>query len=189
MLSMHPTLARMRCGSIAYSLHRTQMRDHSWHHPAIGRLADTYARVSPKLAHRPGATLPTRAHAWLLKRSKGRLGKRFLGAPVLVLRTTGRKSGEPREAPMFFVRHGDGWAVVASNAASKKPPAWFLNLEANPQAEVLQDGGEHPVTCRRATPDEERELWPRFVEVYRGYDHYKEIATRELPVVILERRA
>jgi deazaflavin-dependent oxidoreductase (nitroreductase family) len=154
----------------------------------VGRAADLYAKLSPRLAHRPGTALPTRAHAWIFKRSKGRLGKRFFGAPVLVLRTTGRKSGEPRESPMFFIRHGEGWAVVASNAASKRPPAWFLNLQADPAVSVLVDGDDHSATAREATPDETTELWPRFVEIYRGYDHYKELAKRELPVVILEPR-
>src|ERR671917_1859826 len=130
MVSMAPTLPRVRCGSVAYLLQRTQARRPEWHDPAIGRMGDIYARVSPKFAHRRGTALPTRAHAWLLRRSKGRLGRRLFGAPVLVLRTIGRKSGEPREAPMFYLRDGDGYAVVASNAASKKPPAWFLNLQA-----------------------------------------------------------
>jgi F420H(2)-dependent quinone reductase len=170
-------------------LQRTQAPGPAWHDAAIGRAADIYARLSPKLAHRPGASLPTQAHAWIFRRTKGRVGKRFFGAPVLVLRTTGRKSGEPREAPMFFIRHGEGWAVVASNAASKRPPAWFLNLKADPSATVIVGGGEHGVSCREASSDEASELWPRFVEIYRGYDHYKEIATRELPVVILEPRA
>ena len=154
----------------------------------MGRAADLYARVSPKLAHRPGTSLPTRAHAWLFKRSKGRLGKRFFGAPVLVLRTTGRKSGEPRESPMFYIRHGDGWAVVASNAASKRPPAWFLNLQASGDVHVLVDGDDRPARAREASAAETDELWPRFVEIYRGYDHYKELAQRKLPVVILEPR-
>ena len=160
----------------------------AWHHQAIGRAADIYARISPHLAGRRGTALPTRAHAWLVRRTKGRLGSRFLGAPVLVLRTTGRRSGAPREAPMFYVRHGDGWAVVASNAASERMPAWFHNLQATSEAQVLVGGKEHAVRGRRAGADEERELWPRFVEIYRGYDHYKKIATRELPVVILEPR-
>jgi deazaflavin-dependent oxidoreductase (nitroreductase family) len=137
---------------------------------------------------RRGTVAPTRAHAWILRRSRGRVGRRFLGAPVLVLRTTGRRSGEPREAPMFYLEHGDGWAVVASNAASKRMPAWFHNLQADADAEALVDGGWHPVRGRRATDAEEQELWPRFVEIYRGYDHYRAIATRELPVVVLERR-
>jgi deazaflavin-dependent oxidoreductase (nitroreductase family) len=155
----------------------------------MSRIADAYARVSPRLAHRPGTSAATRAHAWVLRRTRGRVGRRFLGADVLVLRTTGRRSGEPRESPMFFLRHGDGgFAVVASNAASTKPPAWWLNLQALPDSEALVGGETVPVAARRATLEEERELWPRFVAMYRGYDHYKEIATREMPVVVLEPR-
>lgn len=154
----------------------------------MSRVADAYARISPRLAGRPGTTLPTRAHAWLLRRSGGRLGRRFLGGDVLVLRTVGRRSGQQRDAPMFFLRHGDGFAVVASNAASKNPPAWWLNLQARPEAEVFVNGRSQPVHARVASPDEVPQLWPRFVSMYRGYDHYKEIATRELPVVVLEPR-
>jgi F420H(2)-dependent quinone reductase len=155
----------------------------------VARLADAYARVSPRLAHRPGSSTFTRAHAWLLARSNGRLGKRFMGADVLVLRTTGRRSGDPREAPMFYLPHAEGFAVVASNAASVKPPAWWLNLQAKPEAEAYEGGEWHPVRARRATPAEVEQLWPRFAAMYRGYDHYREIATRELPVVVLEPRA
>jgi deazaflavin-dependent oxidoreductase (nitroreductase family) len=132
--------------------------------------------------------LPTRAHAWIVRRSGGRLGRRFLGAPVIVLRTTGRRSGEQRDAPIFYVSHGDCWAVVASNAASERHPAWYLNLEAKPEADVFVEGGWHAVRARRAAEAEVEELWPRFVEVYRGYDHYRTLATREFPVMVLERR-
>jgi deazaflavin-dependent oxidoreductase (nitroreductase family) len=155
----------------------------------MSRIADAYARVSPRLAHGPGSTAATRAHAWLLRRTRGRLGRRFLGADVLVLQTVGRRSGVQRESPMFYLRHGDGgFAVVASNAASERPPAWWLNLQAQPEAEALVDGETVPVTARRATPEEERELWPRFVAMYSGYDHYKELATRDMPTVMLEPR-
>ncbi|HEY0630913.1 MAG TPA: nitroreductase family deazaflavin-dependent oxidoreductase [Thermoleophilaceae bacterium] len=154
----------------------------------MSRLADAYARLSPRFAHRPGTAAASRAHAWLLRRSGGRIGKRFMGADVLVLRTVGRRSGEPRESPMFYVRHGDGFAVVASNAASKRPPAWWLNLRATPDAEAVVGGGWQRVRAREATEAERSELWPRFVAMYRGYDHYREIATREMPVVVLEPR-
>jgi deazaflavin-dependent oxidoreductase (nitroreductase family) len=150
--------------------------------------ADLYARISPLLAGRPGSALPTRAHAWLLRRSSGRLGRRFLGADVLVLRTTGRHSGKPRDTPVFFIQADQGFAVVASNAASQRPPAWWLNLQADPEAEVFVDGRSHEVRAREASAEEAQALWPRFVAVYRGYDHYRSIATRELPVVILEPR-
>ena len=154
----------------------------------MSRLADAYARLSPRFAHRPGTALASRAHAWLLRRSHGRLGRRFLGADVLVLRTVGRKSGKPREAPMFYVPHGDCYAVVASNAASERPPAWWLNLQAAPDAEATVDGRWRRVHAREANEAEREELWPRFVAMYRGYDHYKEIASREMPVVVLEPR-
>ena len=154
----------------------------------MSRWAGFYARVSPRLAHRPGSTLPTRAHGWLVRRSGGRLGRRFLGVDVLVLRTVGRRSGAQRESPLFYLRHADGFAVVASNAASQRPPAWWLNLQAAPDAEVLVDGSWHAVRAREATAEEAEALWPRFADVYVGYEHYREIATRDIPVVVLEAR-
>ena len=150
------------------------------------RSAGFFARISPRLAGRPGSARVTRAHAALLRRSGGRLGKRFLGAEVLVLRTRGRRSGKKRDAPVFFVSHGDAFAVVASNGASPKPPAWWLNLQSEPEADALVQGSWRPVRGRRATEAEAEALWPRLVEVYRGYEQYRAIATRELPVVVLE---
>jgi deazaflavin-dependent oxidoreductase (nitroreductase family) len=154
----------------------------------VPKAADFYARISPHLAHRPGARSASRAHAWLVRRSGGRLGGRLLGANVVVVRTTGRRSGQPRESPVFFVHHGDAVAVVASNAASKQFPAWWLNLQANADADALLGGSWRLVRARRATAEEAAELWPKFVAAYPGYDHYKSIATRELPVVLLEPR-
>jgi deazaflavin-dependent oxidoreductase (nitroreductase family) len=155
----------------------------------MSRLADAYARISPRLAHRPGSAAFSRTHALLLRLTRGRVGRRFMGGDVLVLRTVGRRSGKPREAPMFYVPYRDGYAVVASNAASERPPAWWLNLQARPEAEATVGDGWRPVRAREASPAERDELWPLFVDMYRGYDHYKEIARREMPVVVLEPRA
>ncbi len=145
------------------------------------------ARLTPYLAHRPGTALATQAHAWIVRHTGGRLGGRALGAEVLVLRTLGRRSGQWRDAPVFFVPCGDGFAIVASNAASTRPPAWWFNLQAHPDADVLVRGRTYSVRARAATETEIAELWPRLVEVYSGYEHYRSIATRELPVVILDR--
>jgi deazaflavin-dependent oxidoreductase (nitroreductase family) len=112
-----------------------------------------------------------------------------MGGDVLVLRTVGRRSGKPREAPMFYVPYRDGFAVVASNAASARVPAWWLNLLAQPEADATVGDGWRAVHAREASAAERAELWPRFVAMYRGYDHYKEIATREMPVVLLEPRS
>ncbi len=154
----------------------------------MSRAADFYARLSPYLAHRPGSALATQAHAWVVRRTGGRLGGRALGADILVLRTTGRRSGQRRDAPVFFVPRGDGFAIVASNAASARPPAWWFNLQDDPDADALVHGRTYPVRARGATGEEVAELWPRLVELYSGYDHYRSIAARELPVVILEPR-
>jgi deazaflavin-dependent oxidoreductase (nitroreductase family) len=150
-------------------------------------VADFYARLTPYLAHRPGTARATQVHAWIVRRTGGRLGGRALGADVLVLRTLGRRSGQWRDAPVFFVPRDDGFAVVASNAASARPPAWWLNLQDHPDADALVRGRTHPVRARPATGEEITELWPRLVELYSGYEHYRSIATRELPVVILDR--
>jgi deazaflavin-dependent oxidoreductase (nitroreductase family) len=154
----------------------------------MSRAAEIWAQLSGRVSDRPRSTLFGRTHAWLLRRSRGRLGKRFLGIEVLVLRTTGRRSGSPRESPMFFVEHGDGFAVVASNAAAEKPPSWWLNLRAHPDAEALVAGSWRPVRGRLATATEAAALWPRLDEIYSGYEHYREITTRELPVIVLEPR-
>jgi deazaflavin-dependent oxidoreductase (nitroreductase family) len=153
-------------------------------------IADIYAKISPHLADKPGAGAATRLHARLLRATRGRISGRVLGvqSDVLVLRTTGRRSGKPRESPMFCLPHGEGYAVVASNGAAKHTPSWWHNLQDQPQAEAFVRGASHPVRARAATEQEVSELWPRFVALYSGYEHYKSIATRELPVVILEPR-
>lgn len=149
-------------------------------------LADLYARVSPHLAHRPGSAAFTKAHAWMLRRGWGR---RFVGVPVLVLRTTGRRSGEPRDAPLMYVGHGDAFAVSPANAASSRTPAWWLNLQAEPRAIVFVEGRETPVNGRLATEDERAAAYPRLKAQYRGIERYEEIRGREFPVVILEPRS
>ena len=150
-------------------------------------LARAYARISPRLAHGPGSAAVTKAHAALIRRTNGRFGTRFFGGGrLLVLRTTGRRSGQPRESPMLFHDDGDALVVCAANGASRRPPAWWLNLQAEPRAEALVRGRWRRVRARKATDEERRRLWPRLQETYEGHDHYLAIATRELPVVLLE---
>jgi deazaflavin-dependent oxidoreductase (nitroreductase family) len=154
----------------------------------MSSLADVFARISPYLAHRPGSARATQAHAWLMRRTGGRLGGSALGTEFLVLRTIGRRSGRPRDAPLLFLPHGNSFVIVASNAASERPPAWWFNLQDRPDAEALVHGCTHLVRGRAASAEEIAELWSQLVAVYSGYDHYKSIARRELPVVILEPR-
>jgi deazaflavin-dependent oxidoreductase (nitroreductase family) len=152
----------------------------------MSSVADVFARISPYLAHQPGSARATQAHAWLMRRTGGRIGGSAAGTEFLVLRTIGRRSGQPRDAPLLFLPYGDGFVIVASNAASERPPAWWFNLKDTPDAEAFVHGRTHMVRARAATAEEIAKLWSQLVEVYSGYDHYKSIARRELPVVILE---
>ena len=86
------------------------------------------------------------------------------------------------------VEHGDGYAVVASNGASPRPPAWWLNLQAHRDCQALVAGRWRALHAREATDDEAADRWPRLNATHVGFEHYREIATRDLPVVILEPR-
>ena len=136
------------------------------------------------------ATRVTRLHARMLRLSGGRLKRSFLfaaGQPVLAITTIGRKSGDARSTVIACMPDGDDLVVVPSNAGQDRPPAWWLNLRANPRAEVDFRGEHRVVRARRASAEEESRLWPRILEQYSGFEQYRRMASREIPVVILER--
>ena len=136
------------------------------------------------------ATRVTRLHARMLRLSGGRLKRSFLfagGQPVLAITTIGRKSGDARSTVIACMPDGDDLVVVPSNAGQDRPPAWWLNLRANPRAEVDFRGEHRVVRARRASGEEERRLWPRVLEQYSGFEQYRRMTDREIPVVILER--
>jgi deazaflavin-dependent oxidoreductase (nitroreductase family) len=123
-------------------------------------------------------------HAFRL--SKGRLGGRFLGgAPVLLLTTIGRKSGQRRTAPVLYLADGDRFVVVASKGGFSHHPLWYKNLQSNPSVEVELGGECKKMTAKRASDAEKRALWPRLVAMYRDFDDYQARTRREIPVVIL----
>ncbi|WP_444662799.1 nitroreductase/quinone reductase family protein [Cellulomonas sp. CW35] len=106
--------------------------------------------------------------------------------PQLVLTTTGRRSGEPREVVLLHVRHEGSWVVLASNWGQAHHPAWALNLLADPRARVTVDGRTHDVTARLATPDESRVLLPRLRATWPGYEAYEQRAGRDLHLFVLD---
>jgi len=123
--------------------------------------------------------------------SGGRLKRSFLfagGQPVLALTTTGRKSGAARSTVIACMPDRDNLVVVPSYAGLDRPPAWWLNLQANPQAEVDFRGEHRVVRARRASAEEERRLWPRILEQYSGFEEYRRMTERVIPVVILEQQ-
>jgi F420H(2)-dependent quinone reductase len=151
---------------------------------------NVYPRLSNWMVRRiPGfARLSSRNHARLVRLSRGRLGKRFLGAPMLLLRTTGRRSGKMRETPALFLSDGGRYVVVASNAASPRTPGWYYNLIAAGGGEVVIGGRSEAVSAEVASGAEQQRLLALFNDLYGGLAHYQQVAEREMPVVVLTPR-
>jgi deazaflavin-dependent oxidoreductase (nitroreductase family) len=109
------------------------------------------------------------------------------GSTVALLTTTGRKSGEERTTPLIYGKHGEDHMVVASKGGADEPPAWYLNLQENPEAELQVKADRFKVTARDATPEEKPELWQEMASQWPDYDEYQKQTDREIPVVVLER--
>lgn len=106
---------------------------------------------------------------------------------ILLLGTTGRKSGKPRLHALIYREHGDAYLVVASKGGAPEAPEWFLNLEADPDVTVQIKGERFPARARVATPQEKPTMWASMVEVWPDYEGYQAKTDREIPVVVLER--
>jgi deazaflavin-dependent oxidoreductase (nitroreductase family) len=106
---------------------------------------------------------------------------------ILILTTTGRRSGQPRKHALIYRPHGDSYLVVASKGGADAPPAWYVNLQADPDVEVQIKGEKFAARARTATPEEKPQLWREMVEVWPDYEEYQKKTSREIPVVVLER--
>jgi deazaflavin-dependent oxidoreductase (nitroreductase family) len=131
----------------------------------------------------------TKATNWAYRASGGRVGGRFLrGAPVMLLTTTGRRTGQPRTAPLIYLEDGDNLVTVASKGGSAKHPLWYRNLRAHPDVEVQIGAGKRKLRARVASAEEKDRLWPRLTTLYPDYDDYQARTDRDIPVVVLEPR-
>ena len=116
---------------------------------------------------------------------RGYIWKR--GTEILLLTTTGRKSGEPRTTPLIH-RVDDGrWIIVASKGGTPDHPDWFKNLSENPEIEIQVKADRIPVKATVAEGAERERLWQLMTEVWPDYDAYQGNTDREIPVVVLER--
>jgi deazaflavin-dependent oxidoreductase (nitroreductase family) len=119
----------------------------------------------------------------------GEEGHEWRGTTTLILSTKGRKTGETRKNPLIYQEHDGDYLVVASKGGWDKPPAWYLNLEANPDVDVQVKGDRFEARARTATPDEKPEMWKKMAATWPAYDEYQEKTDREIPVVVLERKS
>ena len=129
-------------------------------------------------------------HVRRYRETDGEVGHDWQGTITLLLTTTGRNSGEERTTPLIYQPVGvDAYAIVASKGGSDQPPAWYRNLEADPNVEVQIKGDRFAAMARTATPDEKPDLWKTMAATWPAYDDYQRRTEREIPVVVLERAA
>lgn len=150
-------------------------------HRAVAALLHTAGRL-------PGRRPFVAAHAVLYRRTRGLAGRRWFGAPVLVLDVVGRKTGRLRPTPLIYLPQPGGYVVTAANAGNDCEPQWWRNLRAAGTGVVHVDGRSEPVYARLAEAPERDELWAALVAAYPAVGEYGRYTDRVFPVVVLERR-
>src|ERR1700678_4357997 len=138
-----------------------------------------------------------RFHRYIYEKSDGRVGKHSNRVPALLITTTGRRSGEPRTNGLTYCRDRGDYIVVASNGGSDRPPAWLLNLQADPRVTVRVGRQVVAATARVVSAEEQAQLWPWASGTTGGmprlfhpgvsgrYDVYQRHTQRRIPVVII----
>jgi deazaflavin-dependent oxidoreductase (nitroreductase family) len=126
-------------------------------------------------------------HVDRYRQTDGEEGHEWQGTTVLILTTTGRRSGEERSTPLIYGTHGDDYIVVASKGGAPEHPAWYLNLTETPDVDVQVKGDRFRARARTATAQERPELWSTMTKCWPAYDEYQTKTDREIPVVVLER--
>lgn len=155
---------------------------------AVCREAGSTKRFYPmvRAVRRKTTILLWRAHRWLYRCTGGRVGGTLIGLPVLLLTTTGRRTGRPHTVALTYWREDGDFVVVASNGGAARHPQWWLNLAARPKALVQTGRRTTAVAARRARGDERDRLWERVLTSYRGYGTYQRRTRRAIPVIVLE---
>jgi deazaflavin-dependent oxidoreductase (nitroreductase family) len=117
--------------------------------------------------------------------SGGRIGGKMGQVPVLLLTTTGRKTGKQRTLPLVYIMDGSAYVITASAGGADKHPGWFFNIRSNPQATIQVKDKHITVMAEIAGPEKKPELWARLVEVAPNFAGYQKRTSREIPMVIL----
>jgi deazaflavin-dependent oxidoreductase (nitroreductase family) len=142
------------------------------------------ARMKPKHAF---YKVGTSFHRMIFNVSKGRIFGYVFGMPIVELVTTGRRSGKERSTMLAIpIVDGDRLVLVASFGGDDRHPAWYLNLQANPEVRVTTADSTRTMIARISTEEERAELWPRITSVFEGYARYQERTERPIPIIILE---
>ncbi|HEY8527623.1 MAG TPA: nitroreductase family deazaflavin-dependent oxidoreductase [Acidimicrobiales bacterium] len=133
----------------------------------------------------PDLTLLGEEHVKAYRETNGEVGGVWNGVPILLLTTKGRRTGLDRTIPIIYVRDGGDYVLLASYGGAPKHPAWYLNLLANPEAEIQVMAERIPVVARTATGAERERLWKLAAAQWPNYDVYQTRTDRVIPVVVL----
>lgn len=125
-------------------------------------------------------------NAFLIRISGGRIGSKLGAQTILILHTTGRKSGEDRAIPIAYFDYEDKYLIVASNWGKDKNADWYLNLKKQPRAVVEVKGREIEVRSREAQSEEYDRLWKFATEHHPPYLDYQRMTTRHIPIMVFE---
>jgi deazaflavin-dependent oxidoreductase (nitroreductase family) len=143
--------------------------------------------TEPSTYKQPDLTLLGEDHVKAYRETNGETGYLWNGAPILLLTTKGRLSGEPRTIAIIYTQVGDSQVIIASKGGSPTHPKWYLNVLDDPHVKVQIKGEVFDAVARTAAPGERERLWGEATKTWSNYDTYQSRTTREIPVVVLDR--
>ena len=142
--------------------------------------------MSEPTYQKPDLSLLGEEHVRVYRETGGETGYLWNGAPILLLTTKGRLSGEPRTIAIIFSKVGDSYVIIASKGGSPTHPKWYLNVLEEPRVQVQVKAERFEAIARTAGPGERERLWAEAVKTWPNYDVYQSRTTREIPVVVLD---
>lgn len=128
----------------------------------------------------------SRIHVGIYRLTRGLLGRRLADNDMLLLTTSGRRSGVPHTVPLLYLRDRNNLVVIASYGGRADHPDWYLNLDSNPEVTIQLNSKVFEAVARTATATERDRWWPRVEQAYEGYEVYQGRTDREIPVVFLQ---
>jgi len=141
--------------------------------------------AEPGSYQQPDVTLLGQEHVRRYQETDGEVGYLWNDVPILLLTTTGRKTGVLRTTPLIFGQDGEDYLIIASQGGAPTHPLWYLNLVANPEAQIQVRAEHIAVTARTASDAEKPRLWKIMTEQWPNYDVYQTRTERPIPLVSL----
>jgi deazaflavin-dependent oxidoreductase (nitroreductase family) len=128
------------------------------------------------------------AHVRAYRETNGETGYMWNGAPILLLTTRGRTSGEPRTIAIIFTKYRDSYVIMGSRGGSPTHPQWYQNILADPNVELQVKAEKFAAVARTAASPERELIWKEALKTWPRYDEYQSRTTRQIPVVVIERK-